>query len=56
MLFSLLFIACGLVLLVAGADSLVSGASRIAQRFGIPPLIIGLTIVALLMLLGDEDR
>ncbi len=35
------------MLLVVGADSLVSGASRIAQRFGIPPLIIGLTIVAI---------
>ncbi len=47
MLFSILFVACGLVLLVVGADALVSGASRIAQRFGIPPLIIGLTIVAI---------
>lgn len=47
MLLSLVFVACGLVLLVAGADALVSGASRIAQRFGIPPLIIGLTIVAI---------
>ncbi len=44
---SLLFIACGVVLLVVGADALVSGASRIAQRFGIPPLIVGLTIVAI---------
>lgn len=47
MLLSFVFIACGLVLLVVGADVLVSGASRIAQRFGIPPLIIGLTIVAI---------
>jgi len=44
---SLLFISFGIVLLIVGADALVSGASRIAQRFGIPPLIIGLTIVAL---------
>jgi len=44
---SFLFVAIGLVLLVLGADSLVSGASRIAQRFGIPSLIIGLTIVAI---------
>lgn len=44
---SLLFIACGIVLLVVGADALVSGASRIANRFGIPQLIIGLTIVAI---------
>jgi len=47
MFFSIVFIACGLALLVVGADSLVSGASRIAQRFGIPPLIVGLTIVAI---------
>lgn len=42
-----LFIATGIILLVLGADALVSGASRVAQRYGIPPLIIGLTIVAL---------
>ncbi len=47
MLLSLLLIAFGVVLLVVGADALVSGASRIAQRFGIPPLIVGLTIVAI---------
>ena len=47
MLASLLFIAFGVVLLVVGADALVSGATRIAGRFGIPPLIIGLTIVAI---------
>ena len=47
LIISLSFIACGIVLLVVGADALVSGASRIARRFGIPPLIIGLTIVAI---------
>lgn len=47
MITSLLLIACGIVLLIVGADALVSGASHIAQRFGIPSLIIGLTIVAL---------
>ncbi len=36
----------GLVLLVAGAEVLVRGAAELAGRFGIPPLIIGLTIVA----------
>lgn len=44
---SILLIVFGIVLLIVGADALVSGASRIAQRFGIPPLIIGLTIVAI---------
>lgn len=36
----------GLVLLVMGAQSLVRGASRLAIALGIPPLIVGLTIVA----------
>jgi cation:H+ antiporter len=36
----------GLVLLVIGAELLVRGASRLATRLGIPPLIIGLTVVA----------
>ncbi len=38
--------AVGLVLLVAGAELLVRGASRIALRLGISPIIIGLTVVA----------
>ena len=41
----LLFVA-GLVLLVLGAEPLVRGASSLARRFGISPLVIGLTIVA----------
>jgi cation:H+ antiporter len=36
----------GLALLVAGAEVLVKGASRIAASFGITPLVIGLTVVA----------
>src|SRR5690606_32966585 len=36
----------GLVLLVAGAEGLVRGASRIAATVGISPLVIGLTVVA----------
>ncbi|MGL4608474.1 MAG: sodium:calcium antiporter, partial [Trueperaceae bacterium] len=36
----------GLGLLIAGAEALVRGASRIAAAFGISPLIIGLTVVA----------
>ena len=47
MILSFLAIGVGVALLVAGADALVSGASGIARRFGIPPLIIGLTIVAI---------
>ena len=36
----------GLALLVGGAELLVRGASRLALRFGISPLVIGLTVVA----------
>lgn len=36
----------GLVLLILGAEGLVRGASRLATRLGMSPLIIGLTVVA----------
>lgn len=36
----------GLVLLVFGADLLVKGAARLAGNFGVPALVIGLTVVA----------
>lgn len=36
----------GLALLVFGADWFVKGAAGIASRFGVPPLVIGLTVVA----------
>jgi cation:H+ antiporter len=39
-------IAIGLVGLFFGADFLVKGAARLAATFGIPPLVIGLTVVA----------
>ncbi|HRI10192.1 MAG TPA: calcium/sodium antiporter [Nannocystaceae bacterium] len=41
-----LFIS-GLALLLVGADLLIRGASAIAKRLGISPLIIGLTVVSL---------
>lgn len=37
----------GIPLLIIGAELLLRGASRIAAESGIPPLIIGLTVVAL---------
>ncbi|MFN3282085.1 MAG: calcium/sodium antiporter [Tabrizicola sp.] len=40
----LLFVV-GLVILVAGGESLVRGASAIARKFHLSPLLIGLTIV-----------
>ena len=39
-------IIAGLIFLLVGAESLVRGASRLARSLGIPPLIIGLTVVA----------
>ena len=45
-LITLAYLLGGLVLLVVGAEALVRGASRLAARFGISPLIIGLTVVA----------
>jgi cation:H+ antiporter len=38
--------SAGFVLLVGGAESLVRGASRLAVRYHLPPVLIGLTIVA----------
>lgn len=43
----LLLLALGFVLLVKGADWFVDGAAGIARKFGIPSLVIGLTIVAM---------
>lgn len=42
-----LILLLGLAGLVIAGDALVRGAVGLAERFGIPPLIIGLTIVAL---------
>lgn len=44
---TLLFFAFGLLILVKGANYLVEGASSIATKFNIPPIVIGLTIVSL---------
>ena len=46
-LVELALLAAGFFLLVKGADWFVDGASGIADRFGIPQLVIGLTIVAM---------
>ena len=42
-----LLLAAGFGLLIKGADFFVDGAVGIAKKFGIPQLIIGLTVVAL---------
>ena len=47
MLLDIVAIIAGFALLVWGADRFVSGASSIASNLGLPPMIIGLTIVGL---------
>lgn len=47
MVLQILLIAVGFTMLVKGADWFVDGSSGIAIKFGIPQLIIGLTIVAM---------
>src|SRR5690606_28602459 len=46
MLLAIVQLAAGLVVLTLGASWLVKGASAPAARFGIAPLVIGLTVVA----------
>lgn len=43
----LLLLVVGFIMLIKGADWFVEGASKIADKFGIPQLVIGLTIVAM---------
>lgn len=47
LLLQLLLLVFGFVLLIKGADWFVDGAAGIAKKFGIPELVIGLTIVAM---------
>ncbi len=42
----LFFLLAGLICMVAGAELLVRGASRMASLAGLPPLVIGLTVVS----------
>ncbi len=42
-----LALIAGLGLLVKGADLFVDAASQLAERLGVPPLVVGLTVVAL---------
>lgn len=46
MLTTAFFLVVGLAMLVYGADLFVKGAAGLADRFGVPPLVIGLTVVA----------
>lgn len=47
MLLQILLLVVGFALLIKGADWFVEGASKIADKFGIPQIVIGLTIVAM---------
>lgn len=47
MIEAVIFIIIGFILLIKGADFLVSGASSIAKKFHIPEMIIGLTVVSI---------
>ncbi len=46
MILSILAIVVGLIILIIGAEGLVRGASSIAAKFRISPLVIGLTVVS----------
>ncbi|PIP80317.1 MAG: calcium/sodium antiporter [Gammaproteobacteria bacterium CG22_combo_CG10-13_8_21_14_all_40_8] len=47
MLFDLAYILIGLAILIWSADKLTEGSAALAKNFGIPSLIIGLTIIAI---------
>ncbi len=47
MTWAIVLLCGGLLLLWKGADWLVDGAVGIAERFGISPLVVGLTVVAM---------
>lgn len=47
MLFNIILIIVGFVFLIKGADFLVDGSSKIAKKFNIPNIVIGLTIVSI---------
>ncbi len=47
LLLQCVLLAVGFLMLVKGADVFVDGAAGIADKFGIPQLVIGLTIVAM---------
>ena len=47
LLVELVLLVIGFAMLIKGADIFVEGAAGIAAKFGIPQLVIGLTIVAM---------
>ena len=47
LLLQIVLLVVGFVMLIKGADWFVDGAASLAGKFGIPQLVIGLTIVAM---------
>ncbi len=47
LIFKIILLIIGFVLLIKGADIFVEGSSSIAKKLKVPPLIIGMTIVAM---------
>lgn len=47
MIFNIIWIMIGFIFLIKGANFLVDGSSKIAKKFHIPEIIIGLTIVSI---------
>ena len=47
MFLQVIILVAGFVLLIKGADWLISGASSVAQNFKVSKMLIGLTIIAL---------
>ena len=45
MLLNILAVIAGFAILIWGADRFVLGASAFARNLGVPPLIVGLTVV-----------
>ena len=46
MMFSIILALAGLILLIIGGETVVKSSSRLAESFGVSPLVIGLTVVA----------
>ena len=47
LLLQIVLLVIGFVMLIKGADWFVDGAASLAGKFGIPQIVIGLTIVAM---------
>src|SRR5574344_1950615 len=46
MILNIIFFVIGLFAIIKGADFLTDGSSAIAHKYGIPTIVIGMTIVA----------